>query len=72
MDLPNPEIELGSPALQADSLPAELPRKTILLDTKSSSNSFQSLNMIVFFFTDEYIDRKYEPFVTKRTILEFV
>ena len=24
-DLPNPGIELGSPALQADSLPAELP-----------------------------------------------
>ena len=23
-DLPNPGIELGSPALQADSLPAEL------------------------------------------------
>ena len=26
-DLPNPGIELGSPALQADSLPAELPGK---------------------------------------------
>ena len=25
MDLPNPGIELGSPALQSDSLPAELP-----------------------------------------------
>ena len=25
MDLPNTRIELGSPALQADSLPAELP-----------------------------------------------
>ena len=25
MDLPNPEIEPGSPALQVDSLPAELP-----------------------------------------------
>ena len=24
-NLPNPEIELGSPALQVDSLPAELP-----------------------------------------------
>ena len=68
-DLPNPGIEPGSPALQADSLPAELPGKTILLGSKSSSNSFQSLNMIVLFFTDEYIDTKYEPFVTKRTIL---
>ena len=27
MYLPNPGIELGSPALQADSLPAELPGK---------------------------------------------
>ena len=27
-DLPNPEIEPGSPALQADSLPSELPRKS--------------------------------------------
>ena len=26
-DLPNPEIEPGSPALQADSLPSELPGK---------------------------------------------
>ena len=26
-DLPDPGIELGSPALQADSLPAELPGK---------------------------------------------
>ena len=28
-DLPDPGIELGSPALQADSLPAELPQKPI-------------------------------------------
>ena len=28
-DLPNPGIKLGSPALQADSLPAELPGKPI-------------------------------------------
>ena len=26
-DLPDPEIELGSPALQVNSLPAELPGK---------------------------------------------
>ena len=31
-DLPHPEIELGSPALQVDSLPAEVPGKA-LLDT---------------------------------------
>ena len=29
MDLPDPGIELGSPVLQADSLPAELPGKPI-------------------------------------------
>ena len=29
-DLPNPGMELGSPALQADSLPAELPGKLYL------------------------------------------
>ena len=28
-DHPNPGIELGSPALQADSLPVELPGKPI-------------------------------------------
>ena len=28
-DLPNPGIKLGSPALQADSLPAELPGKPV-------------------------------------------
>ena len=30
MDLPNPEIELGSSALQADSLPVELPGKPLV------------------------------------------
>ena len=29
-DLPNPGIELGFPALQADSLPAELPGKPFI------------------------------------------
>ena len=28
-DLPDPGIELGSPALQVDSLPAELPEKPL-------------------------------------------
>ena len=31
-DLPNPGIELGSPAPQADSLPSELPGKPIFTD----------------------------------------
>ena len=30
MDLPNPGIELGSLALQADSLPAKLPGKPLI------------------------------------------
>ena len=30
MDLPNPGIELGSPALQVDSLPAELSGNPVL------------------------------------------
>ena len=31
-DLPNPGTEPGSPALQADSLPSELPEKPIFTD----------------------------------------
>ena len=31
-DLPNPGMELGSPALQVDSLPAELPGSPIFLE----------------------------------------
>ena len=31
VDLPNPRIEPGSPALQADSLPAELPGKPLFI-----------------------------------------
>ena len=30
-DLPDPGIELGSPALQVDSLPAELPGKPLYI-----------------------------------------
>ena len=30
-DLPDPGIEPGSPALQADSLPSELPGKVVLI-----------------------------------------
>ena len=36
-NLPNPGIKAGSPALQADALPSELPRKPIL-ESKTSSN----------------------------------
>ena len=35
-DLPNPGTEQGSPALQADSSPAELPGKPVLKDQFSS------------------------------------
>ena len=34
-DLPHPGIEPGSPALQSDSLPTELPRKSPCSDTRS-------------------------------------
>ena len=43
-DLPNPEIEPGSPALQADSIPTELPGKPPLL---LSSCHFLSVSVIV-------------------------
>ena len=33
-DLPNPGIKLGSPALQADSLPAELPLNLLIGPSK--------------------------------------
>ena len=36
-DLPNLGIELGSPALQADSLPAELPGKPIIVSRELQS-----------------------------------
>ena len=33
-DLPKPAIKLGSPAMQADSLPAELPGKPVIIQRK--------------------------------------
>ena len=50
-DLPNPGIKLGSPALQADSLPSEAPRKPWLHIRKShiclaSSQSFMDLHSL--------------------------
>ena len=37
-ELPDPGIEPGSPALQADSLPAELPEKLLTwIETKNMS-----------------------------------
>ena len=41
-DLPDPGIEPGSPALQADSLPAELPGKPILGASVQFSSVTQS------------------------------
>ena len=37
MDFPNPELELGSPALQADFLPAELAGKPEIIRVQFSS-----------------------------------
>ena len=53
MDLPDPEIEPGSPALQADSLPAELPGKTfyvlaIVNSTTVNSGVCRSFSVMVF------------------------
>ena len=39
-DLPNPGIKPRSPTLQADSLPAELLGKPLLLTTISNLNSY--------------------------------
>ena len=44
--LPNPGIELGSPALQVDSLPTELPGKHIV-----NSIVLQNLSSLKFLFT---------------------
>ena len=41
MDLPDSGIKLGSPALQVDSLPTELPGKP-LFDTAAAAKSLQS------------------------------
>ena len=47
-DLPDPEIESGSPALQADSLPSELPGKP-----KALRNSQQSDKELEIFSLDK-------------------
>ena len=43
-DLPNPGIEPGSPALLADSLPAEQPGKSILGNYKKPTGTFNILS----------------------------
>ena len=40
VDLPNPGIELEFPALQVDSLPAELPGKPILVAVEKMSTYY--------------------------------
>ena len=42
-DLPNPGIEAGSPALQADALPSEPPGKA----SNSVTNSMKTLKMVL-------------------------
>ena len=57
-DLPDSGIEPGSPALQADSLPAELPGKPILhpeardIVLKYEGCNFISLNHLAWFWLD--------------------
>ena len=44
MDLPNPGIELGSPALQVDSLPAELSGKPVLDEPATDIKEIKKLS----------------------------
>ena len=49
-DLPDPGIELGSPALQADSLPTELsgkPHGAVILKVKSVCTSFDDSRILL-------------------------
>ena len=46
-DLPDPGIEAGSPALQADTLPSEPPGKAILNNKVTSKNSWLLLRHII-------------------------
>ena len=39
-DLPNPEIEPGSPSLQADSLPSEPSRKPLIILKKNPKDQY--------------------------------
>jgi len=43
---PNPGIELGSPALQADSLPSEPPRKPGKRTGKTNNIKAQGMNLM--------------------------
>ena len=45
-DFPNPGIEPRSPALQADSLPAELPGKPKKMGTTGNSKSKYSIKIV--------------------------
>ena len=45
-DLPNPGIEPGSLAMQADSLPSELPGKTLNLNRKTQRKEKREMESI--------------------------
>ena len=57
-DLPNPGIQLRSPALQADSLPAELPRKPPTLYPLLNFSTTNSPIRAVYKYLTIDIDRK--------------
>ena len=63
MDIPHPGIELGSPALQVDSLPAELPGNPI--SSVILYNLFFSLFLT--YFLTPLLDSKY-PFSTNELV----
>ena len=55
-DLPNPGIKLGSPALQVDSLPAELPGKPNCCIFSKSPNHSSSMNWLNSIWTELQIN----------------
>ena len=57
-DLPDPGIELGSPVLQADSLPAELSGKPVVVINGFKSNQAPiKINKLIFFKSSSFPHR---------------
>ena len=53
-DLPNPGIETRSPALQADSLPAEPQGKTMWYPLKAADITFPAISLKSLFYFREF------------------
>jgi len=61
VDLPDPGIKPMSPALQADSLPAELPGKPYICSISGQSWKMKYQQHIYIYFTDVSYHRDYTP-----------